>query len=202
MTDLTTPADTPIDMGAQPRGYAFLRRCVDALDNVLVFFGCLMLFALMCVVVADVGLRYFFNAPLQWSYQVISTYLMPGLFFLAVSHTLKAHAHVSVDILHNFVRPRTRFIFETFSTLVALPAFAIATWVSIGTTYGEYVASEVSTSGLAVPSWTVSIFMPVGFALLTLRLALNALGYLGTLITGRELIELPPISGTETEGAE
>ena len=181
--------------------YPLLRRGIDVIDAALVAVGCLMMFALMCVVVADVGLRYFFNAPLQWSYQVISSYLMPGLFFLAVSHTLKAHSHVAVDILHNFVRPRTRFIFESVSCVVALPAFAICSWVSARTTFEQFQSGSVATSGLAVPSWTESILLPIGFTLLTLRLLLDAIGYIGSLASGRELIDLPPISGAE-EGAE
>ena len=39
-----------------------LRRVVDAIDNVLMVIGCLMLFALMFVVVADVALRYRSNS--------------------------------------------------------------------------------------------------------------------------------------------
>ena len=70
---------------ASTHRFGTLRRTIDALDNGLMALGCLMLFSLMCVVVADVSLRYLFNAPLQWSYQVISSYLMPGLFFMAAS---------------------------------------------------------------------------------------------------------------------
>ena len=39
--------------------------------------------------------------------------------------------------------------------------------------------------------------LPIGFGLLTLRLAINAIGYIATLVTGREVTPLPPISGTE-----
>ena len=39
--------------------------------------------------------------------------------------------------------------------------------------------------------------LPIGFGMLTLRLVLNAIGYIATLVSGRELKPLPPISGTE-----
>lgn len=185
-----------------PEGaYPLLRRAIDAVDVILVTVGSLMLFALMCVVVADVSLRYLFNAPLQWSYQVVSSYLMPGLFFMAVSHALRSNSHVSVDILHNYVSPRTRYWFEATGSLLATPVFALCTWVSADNTWKEYLSGAESTSGLAVPSWTVSILLPIGFGMLTLRLALNTVGYFGTLASGRQLIALPLISGTE-EGAE
>lgn len=181
--------------------YSTLRRWIDAIDSVLVTLGCAMLFALMCLVVSDVGSRYLFNAPISWAYEVVNNYLMPGLFFLAVSHTLKAHSHVSVDILHNYVGRTTRYWFETISMLLAVPAFALCAWVSAGHTLEEFQAEAQSSTGLPVPSWTISIGFPIGFGMLTLRVALNLVGYVATLATGRTIKELPPISGTQ-EGAE
>ena len=186
--------------GEAPAFYATLRRWIDALDSVLVTLGCTMLFGLMCLVVADVASRYALNAPISWAYEVINNYLMPGLFFLAVSHTLKAHSHVSVDILHNYVGTRTRYWFETIAMVLAAPAFALCAWVSAGHTLHEFQTDAQSSTGLPIPSWTISIGFPIGFGMLTLRVALNAVGYIATLATGRVIKELPPISGTE--GAE
>jgi TRAP-type C4-dicarboxylate transport system permease small subunit len=184
-----------------PVFYTRLRRWIDAIDGVLVTIGSAMLFLLMLLVVADVGRRYLFNAPISWSYEVINNYLMPGLFFFAVSHTLKAHSHVAVDILHNYVGRRTRYVFEAIAMTLAAPAFALCTWVATGNTIHEFQTAAEATTGLPVPSWTISIAFPIGFGMLTLRVVLNAVGYIATLLTGREFKELPPISGTE-EGAE
>ncbi len=148
-------------------------------------------------IIADVALRYLFNAPLQWSYEVISSYLMPGLFFFAASHTLKAHAHVAVDIVHNYVGRRTRYVLEALVSALATPVFALCTVVSAQHTLDDIRTAATSTSGLALPTWTISLMLPIGFGLLTLRLAINAIGYIATLVTGREVTELPPISGTE-----
>lgn len=197
MTDLVADA-VP---AAAPPIYAHLRRAIDAVDGLLVTLGSLMLFALMCLVVADVSLRYLFNAPLQWSFEVISKYLMPGLFFLAVSHTLKAHSHVAVDILHNYVKPKTRYVFEAIGSIVAMPAFAVCAWMAAGVTVEDFRTGAMASDGMAVPTWSVSIFLPVGFGLLALRLLLNSIGYVVSLASGREVLALPPISGTE-EGAE
>ena len=174
-----------------------LRRAVDAIDIALMVVGCAMLFALMFVVVADVALRYLFNAPLQWSYEVISSYLMPGLFFFAASHTLKAHAHVSVDIVHNYVARRTRTLLEALTSTLAAPVFALCTVVSAQRTLEDFQTAAASTSGLTLPTWTISLMLPIGFGLLTVRLALNAIGYIASLVSGREVQPLPPISGTE-----
>ncbi|MEO8310108.1 MAG: TRAP transporter small permease [Caldimonas sp.] len=177
--------------------YDRLRRVVDAIDNVLMAIGCLMLLGLMFVVVADVALRYVFNSPLQWSYEVISSYLMPGLFFFAASHTLKAHAHVAVDIVHNYVGRRPRYALEALASTLATPVFLLCTVVSARRTFEDLQTAATSTSGLGLPTWTISLMLPIGFGLLTLRLAINAIGYIATLTSGREITPLPPISGTE-----
>jgi TRAP-type C4-dicarboxylate transport system permease small subunit len=177
--------------------YNRFRHIIDRIDDVLMVIGCLMLFALMFVVVGDVVLRYLFNAPLQWSYEVISSYLMPGLFFFAASHTLKAHAHVAVDIVHNYVSRRTRYVLESLVSVLAAPVFLYCTVISAHHTWADLATAATSTSGLALPTWTVSVMLPIGFGMLTLRLILNAIGYIATLVSGHEVVPLPPISGTE-----
>lgn len=201
MTQATTQIVLDQELIPPPAAYARLQRWVDVVDGVLVAIGSTMLFALMCLVVADVTRRYLFNAPISWSYEVINNYLMPGLFFFAVSHTLKAHSHVAVDILHNYVSDRVRYVFEAIGSVLAVPVFALCAWVAAGITLKEFHDNAVSTTGLPIPSWTISILFPIGFGMLTLRTVLNAAGYLATLATGREYQALPPISGTE-EGAE
>lgn len=184
-----------------PAWYRHLSRAVDVIDNVLVSLGCGLLFALMCLVVADVARRYLFNAPIAWSYEVINHYVMPGVFFYTVAHTLKAHAHVSVDILHNYVQRRTRYVFELIGSVLALPVFVLATVLAAGKTLEDFETAVQASSGLAVPTWTIGMVVPIGFGMLSLRLALNVIGYVSTLATGRAIKALPPISGTE-EGAE
>ncbi len=191
---------TPSTAGAASARHD-LSRWVDRIDGVLVGIGCTMLFALMCLVVADVARRYLFNAPIAWSYEVINNYLMPGIFFFTVAHTLQAHGHVAVDILHNYVGPRMRYRFETVSTLLALPVFALITWLAAAKTLDDFRTAAQASSGLPVPSWTISIVLPIGFGMLTLRLLINAVAYVATLATGRPYKDLPPISGAE-EGAE
>lgn len=177
--------------------YDRLRRVVDAIDTAVLSVGCLFLFALMLIVVADVSLRYLFNAPLAWSFEIISSYLMPGLFFLAASHTLKANAHVCVDILHNYVGRRTRYLFEAVISVLAAPVFGLAAVVSAQNTWNDLQLGAASSSGMELPTWTISLMLPLGFGLLTLRLVLHAIGYIATLVSGRELKRLPAISGSE-----
>lgn len=177
--------------------YRWLRTAIDLIDGAAVLLACIALFSLMSLVVSDVALRYFANAPLTWSYEVISNFLMPGLFFLSVSHTLKSNAHVAVDIVHNYLGDRTRYVLEAITSVVICPVFAIIAYYALQSTLEQFSSGDVLTSGLELPSWTTSFLSPLGFALLALRTGLNALGYIGSLIAPRPILELPVISGTE-----
>ncbi|CAM5778803.1 hypothetical protein BH11PSE9_BH11PSE9_25680 [soil metagenome] len=197
---MTQPKHVPPGQGSNASGFVRLRAAADGLDAALMAIGGVMLMLLMLLVVADVALRYLFNAPLSWSYEMVSSYLMPGVFFLAVSHTLKAHGHVAVDILHNRMGRTTRYVLQAATSALAAPVFGLCAVVAAQHTWGEFQVGSVSTSGIGAPSWTVSILLPLGFGLLALRLALDAAGYIATLASGREVIALPPISGTEDLG--
>lgn len=170
---------------------------MQRIDTLAAYLACVMLFVLMLVVVADVSLRYLFNAPLSWSYDTISLFLLPGVFFMSVSYTLSTHGHVSVDILHNHVSQHTRYVFEVVTSAIAAPTFVFIAWIAGQQTWNDWVQGTYLTSGLEVPTWTMSFLLPLGFGLLAVRSLLNVWGYLATLITDEPWLALPPISGTE-----
>lgn len=177
--------------------YQFLRRWIQRVDTLAAYLACLMLFALMVLVVADVSLRYLANAPLIWSYDTISLFLLPGIFFFSVGYTHGTHGHVTVDILHNYVSERTRYVFEAITTLIAAPVFLFIAWAAANKTWNDWVSGTYLTSGLEVPTWSTGFLLPLGFGLLALRCLLNGWAYLASLFTPQTWISLPPISGTE-----
>jgi TRAP-type C4-dicarboxylate transport system permease small subunit len=179
--------------------YKTLTRAIDAMDNIALFIACMMLFALMALVVTDVALRYLFNSPVAWSYEVISRILMPGLFFLAVAHTQRSHGHVAVDILHNYVNDHTRYILASISSVLVTPVFGYIAWITGVDTIQQFQSGAVLSDGLELPAWSTTVLMPIGFTLLTICCFLNSVGYLSTLASGQSWISLPPISGTEEQ---
>ena len=76
-----------------------LATLITAIERLLGGIATLLMLAIMFIVFADVILRYAFNSPLPWAYDLISLYLMAGAYFFVLSGTFAAHAHVGVDIL-------------------------------------------------------------------------------------------------------
>lgn len=163
---------------------------LGAVERVAMGLVMAMLFAVMVIVAADVLMRYAFNRPFSWAYDLISLYLMAGIFFLALSQTYAAGAHVNVDILPQVMPPWLNRICECVITATALVVFALITRFGFDRAVTAYMSADVMAGAIAWPTWLAIALMPLGAGLLCLRLAVYFVGHLGSLLTGRDLIPL------------
>lgn len=127
----------------------------------------------MIIAVVDVGRRYLMNAPLSWAYDFISLYLMAGLFFLALSDTFRRNHHVRVDLLAARMSWQLRHGLEVMTLSLAIVVFLAIFWEGLRETTGSFMAGEVLATAIPWPTWAYKMFVPLGVALLILRLALN-----------------------------
>ena len=156
----------------------------------------LMLLAILFVSTVDVVMRYFFNQPLTWAYDLISLYLMAGLFFFAVSDTFRTNEHVCVDLLHTRMGRRQRHLSFFICLTLAFLVFVLIVQAAWGRFAESWVNNDVVAGAVEWPTWISAMFVAVGLTLLALRVLLRAVGHGLSAAAGRDLIELPPISGT------
>lgn len=133
------------------------------------------MFAIMVIIVVDVASRYLLNSPLPWAFDVVSMYLMVGLFFLMLSDTLRVDAHVRVDMLYAKASPLARHFMDLVSSILALGVFIGILLTSARTTWNSWSAGDVLTGIIPWPAWLSHVFIPVGVALLVLRLFMDVL---------------------------
>ena len=57
-------------------------RAVGRIEKLASTIAAVFMFAIMMIVFSDVIMRYAFNRPFSWAYDLISLYLMAGVFFL------------------------------------------------------------------------------------------------------------------------
>jgi TRAP-type C4-dicarboxylate transport system permease small subunit len=173
-----------------------LDRALTAGERFASALAAVALFLIMAIVASDVALRYLFNRPWGWSYDFISLYVMVGLFFLALSRTFAVNGHVSVDLLHHYLTPSTRRWCELVICLLSAGLFALVTQAGAIRAWQSYVDNDILAGGLAWPSWPSAALMPLGAGMITLRLSLSMVCHAYTLVTGRQVIPLPPIAGS------
>lgn len=157
-----------------------------------------MMFSIMVIVSADVFMRYVFNSPFSWAYDLISLYLMAGVFFLALSQAYASGAHVNVDILQQQFPAPLKRISECVITGLAFLTFVLVVRFGFDRALDAYQSRDVVAGAIPWPTWPAIALVPVGAALLCLRLAIHFIGHLASLLTGRDIIPLS--SGAHDEG--
>jgi TRAP-type C4-dicarboxylate transport system permease small subunit len=177
-----------------------LESLILRIEAVCQFVAMLLILAIMMIVFSDVVFRYVFSSPLHWAYDVVNLYLMAGLFFLALSYSYAAHAHIGVDILLAKLPTAGVRIIECVTCLVAIPLFGLIGWAGFHRSYENWTSGDVVSGPVAWPTWIGPAFMAFGAGLLVLRLAFRLIGNAASLATGNNLVEPLPV-GTH-EGVE
>lgn len=168
-----------------------LFKALGVVDRVTSTIGTVFLFLIMIVVFGDVVMRYVFNSPFSWAYDLIALYLMAGVFFLVLSDAYAAHAHVNVDILQQRLPPAGIRVTELVTCAVGIVVFSLIAWFGWLRALDSYRAQDVMAGAIPWPMWPSIALAPFGATILALRLAANFLGNLLSLATGRDLVPLP-----------
>lgn len=160
------------------------------------------MFMIMTVVFCDTILRYAFNSPLSWAYDLISLYLVAGVFFFSLAGTYTAGAHVNVDILQNKMPPRVIDMTEVVTAMVGLVVFVLIAETGARRAVNAFVSDDVLSGAIGWPTWPALALVPLGCGLLALRLALVLIGRMLNLVTGREIVRFGRPQGHEGMGFE
>ena len=155
----------------------------------LVAAGCLL--AVMVIVFVDVGARYLANAPLSFSYDLIGMYLMPTLFYFALSDTLAGHHHVSVDLLRPRMAPWLVRGVEVAGCAAMAAVMLFIAWIYGQSAWTKYVTKALVLSVGQWPAWIPDAIVVIGAVSIGLRLAGRAIGHALSLALGRPVVDLP-----------
>lgn len=168
---------------------------LGALERALTVIAVVFMFVIMMLVVTDVFMRYALNSPFSFTYDLIGLYLLAGVFFFTVSDALREHVHVGVDILLSRFSPAGRRLSEIVTALVGLFVFVLICKVGLERAIENYEQQDVLAGAIPWPTWVSAALVPLGCGVLVLRLALQLVGNMLSLVTGRDLYPLPPVTG-------
>jgi TRAP-type C4-dicarboxylate transport system permease small subunit len=172
-------------------------RALGALEKVASTIAAVFMFVIMLIVFSDVVMRYAFNRPFSWAYDLISMYLMAGVFFLVLSEAYASNAHVSVDILQQKFSPDVKRLTEIVTCIVGIIVFSLIAWLGWERAVDAFKSGDVMAGAIPWPMWPSIAMVPFGAGVITLRLVLHLIGHILSLATGRSLIPLPAAHATE-----
>lgn len=166
-------------------------KALGVIDKVTTTIATVFMFAIMIVVFCDVLMRYLFNSPFSWAYDLIALYLMAGVFFLVLSDAYEANAHVNVDILQQRLGPAGIRVTQLVTCAVGIAVFSLIAWLGWQRALDSYRSGDVMAGAIPWPMWPSIALAPFGATMLALRLCVHFVGHLLSLATGRDLIPLP-----------
>lgn len=130
-----------------------------------------LLCLVMAVCVCDVVLRYFLNAPLLWSFDLITIYLLSGIYFFALTSTDDHGDHIAVDFFHLVLPPHIRQITSFVADLIVFAAVAAMTIGIFDRLIDAVQFGDMFNSAIVAPVWTSLIAPPIGLLAYCLLLA-------------------------------
>jgi len=129
---------------------------------------------MMLTISYDVIMRYLFNAPTTWSFEV-NRYMLIMVVFIGGSWTLPAGGHVSVDIFTESIGGRKKILLDTVTSVMAGAYVLIFLIESSYFTWEAWEQNIKSTEYLAWPLWPIRSFLVIGSAMLLLEYVIRIL---------------------------
>jgi C4-dicarboxylate transporter, DctQ subunit len=116
----------------------------------------------------QVVLRYGFNTGFIWQLEA-NFYLFSWLVMLGISYCVRVRAHIGVDAAVRLLPPKPRRVVGILVLLLALLYTVLMTYGSFEYIHRMYIIN-VEAEDIPVPTWILSLCLPLGFVLLLIRL--------------------------------
>lgn len=142
---------------------------VDGLSTWVARLAALAVIALMLTLTFEVVMRYGFNAPTAWSFDV-SYFLSSFFVMMGAAYTLKQNGHVRVDLIYSRLQDRLRAALDAVLMLVLFVPFwsllLYAMWPNIMQSFRTAERAAVGTWQPPIYPFKTWVFLAVCLLLL------------------------------------
>lgn len=143
----------------------FINRINDLIGKIF----CWAVVVLALLVVVEVILRRLLNSPTIWNFET-TLQLYAFHFLIMIPHTLLHDGHVSVDIVCDIFKPRTRAFLSIISYCVFfIPFVTVLIYQGIKYSYHSWSVLERSWSVFGPPLYPIKTVIPLMAILLLLQ---------------------------------
>ena len=144
-------------------------RAIDALNEKVGFYGSLLVLPLIGVVVFEVFMRYGFNAPTSWAFE-LTVYLYGVHYSIALAYALKHNTHVAIDVFEARLPAKPRLILRIFTNIALfIPTIGLLTYYTCAMAATSWHQWEHASSSWAPAIYPYKTLMAIGFVLLFLQ---------------------------------
>jgi TRAP-type mannitol/chloroaromatic compound transport system permease small subunit len=152
-----------------------MRRAIDLIERVTCAFGrvgAALVLLLIFAMSYEVVMRYVFNAPTIWAYEVASM-LMGTSFLITIAYAMVTRSHVRVDFLYARADARGRALIDLAGYVgFLLPVALWMTWGLWNYLTQAYTSGETTGQSAWNPVvWPFRVAYVAGFFLFSLQIA-------------------------------
>ena len=144
-------------------------RVIDALNERLSYIANWLVLLSCLISAGNAFSRYAFSISSN-AWLEIQWYMFAAMVMLGTSYTLKRNEHVRVDIVYSNLSTRRQIGVDIFGAILfLLPATLILCYLSWPVFHNAWITGEMSGNAGGLIRWPIKIFLPLGFALLSLQ---------------------------------
>lgn len=170
------------------RPHSTARRAFDFVVEASNFLASVLIFSLMLLMVADVLLRYFFNAPITGVNEMMEIAIV-AMLYMQVTQALKDNRHTRSDAFFTTMARRSPVAGRVLTTIFSLAGMLLmiaVVWVGIpGVREAMASSYTIGTHGVfIVPEWPIRVVIVFGCSLMAIEFARAAYQEIRLLATG------------------
>ena len=145
------------------RGLRIVNRANAALATV----SGLLVLGVVFLVVLEVALRYGFDSPTTWTFD-ITRYFVLYTFMFAGAYTLQNDGHIRITFIADMFSSRVRLWLGVLSQSGGLLFSAVLTWLAVKQTVRAYDRNWHTQDVTSIPEWNLYIGIALGALMLSL----------------------------------
>lgn len=160
-----------------------MEQLFKGIDRVTTFIGRAVgqfYFIIACITIYEVVMRYFFNKPTMWAFEL--AILLCGMaWILSVGYVTQQKGHISITILYLMSSQRVRWYLDLLSDVMGLIAIGILGYAAWTPAHEAISMHELSGTPFNSPEpMIVKSVLVIGCVLYEIQLLVNTIRHLRT----------------------
>jgi len=143
-------------------------RVIDLINEWIGRIAALLILPLVASIVYDVTMRYAFDAPTIWAWD-LNILIQGAIVVLGGGYALLYKGHISVDVLSSRLSPRKRARLDLFTNLLFIVAISLLLWKVTQNTFHSIRILEEFTSTWGPPIYPLKVIMTIGISAMLLQ---------------------------------
>jgi TRAP-type C4-dicarboxylate transport system permease small subunit len=136
--------------------------------------GTAFTFLMTLLITVDVLMRYVLNMTTYVATEY-SGYMLVGIAFIGLAYTQRAGKHIRITLLTERLPIKVQRRMEIPILIIAVLFISYLAWLTLDPVISSYILNRVSLTEVKTPLWIPYFFVPFGFAMLAIELAIETI---------------------------